>query len=233
MFDPTTTWTIVNAQLDLFLSDEELEAASDLVASESHPEALRIDGWNWAQRLLASHTPRQVETVLTVNSDGRSCELPDDYFDVCRVWFADTQRFAYHKTSWIQGETMRTNQEIDRFWIWGRKLLFDRTIETDEATLYYWAYWPEVHYRVAADDTLEYVAEEIIVPPWSFAALMHLTAAIVLQPGAISAARIRNWNMKVDSGTPEENSRAAQAREHWRWWRDILSSVPPQNRSGG
>jgi hypothetical protein len=65
-------------------------------------------------------------------------------------------------------------------------------------TLYYTARYNEL------DDPLNTL--EVIEPPsWTIVALCYYAASILLVPEAVSASTIRQFNTRVDSGTPEHN----------------------------
>ena len=225
----STTWTDINLRLNEFLDDTGLNQSGAATTLE-YSASQRIAAWNWAQRLLVSHTPRQVNSVLTIDSDGRSAELPDDFFDVYRVLHLEDERYLFPAKPPIPGARRSADSELDYYQIWGRRLIFERDITKGDIELYYWAYWPEIEYRVENDD-VTVVTEEIAVPAWTILPLCHLTAATCLQPGAIQAARTRQWNIEVDSGNPVQNSRASQAQEHLWWWNALISKMTPVMRS--
>jgi len=225
----STNWTDVNARLDEFLDDTGLDQAGASATFE-YAVQQRIAAWNWAQRMLVSHTPRQVTSVLTMNSDGRSAELPDDFYDVYRVLHLEDEIYLRPYGVPASGSRRAKTSENNYYWSWGRRLIFERDVTTGDIELYYWAYWPEVEYRVD-NSTVTILSQEIAVPSWAVLPLCHLTAATCLQPGAIQAARTRQWNIEVDSGNPVQNSRASQSQEHLFWWNALLSKVPPVIRS--
>jgi len=74
--------------------------------------------------------------------------------------------------------------------------------------------------------------DKILVPRWAEAALVHLTTAFCLQPQAVEAAKTRQWNIKIDSGRPTDNSRAVQARELLWWYNMLVGAYPPLDRGG-
>lgn len=228
----TITWEELDLKLDLFLDDELDEEDEESSKTYSLPQ--RIDAWNWSQRLLALHSPRQRESELTADAGKRSAILPPDFLAVWRIYDSDRQRWLRQMENPGAGAVRYVDDELAQFWVWGSQLKFERTVEigSSDLTLYYWAYWPEIEYKLSDDDYI-ILANEILVPAWSVLALCHLTAATCLQPGALQAARIRQWNIRVDSGRPTDNSRAQQAREHLWWWHAILNGVPPRSWQEG
>ncbi|MCK5642586.1 MAG: hypothetical protein KAJ19_17395, partial [Gammaproteobacteria bacterium] len=95
----TTNWSEVTSQLSIFLSDE---GTGDEI---EYSQQQRIDAWNWSQRALVSHTPRQRECSPVVNAGGRSAELPEDFYEISRVYCEDDSQ-------WLR--PMRTPQPGER-----------------------------------------------------------------------------------------------------------------------
>lgn len=223
----TTTWEELDLTLDRFLDDELDEEDVESVKIYSVPH--RVDAWNWSQRILALHTPRQREATVTAKTGERSAVLPPDFLAVWRIHDSDREKWLRQMGSPQTGSVRFTDDELPQYWVWGGELYLERTVEigSDDLKLYYWAYWPEIEYKFSEDDYI-ILANKVLVPPWSILALCHLTAATLLQPGALQAARIRTWNITVDSGRPIDNSRAQQAREHLWWWHTLIKDVPPR-----
>lgn len=214
----TIVWDDIDAILSLFLDDTN-------TAEPIYVQAQRIFSWNWSLRFLAQHTPREKQEVIVVNNDERSAILPADFLGIKAIY--DSAAALWLRAMRIaQGSVRYDDGDVQQFWIWGNKLHFERdvTIGGSDVLLYYWAYWPEV---VEVDDVVE--MGQIIIPSWAEMPLCHLTAATCLAPGAISAARIRNFNISVDSGRPTDNSRAVQAREHLFWWNQAIEMVAPSD----
>jgi len=216
-------WSEVDARLDDFLDDTAQEGQE-----QSYSERLRLEGWNCALHFLALHTPYQKSESVTVDTDGRSAVLPPGLLDVWRVYDSDNERWLRRLVMGPEGGVRYDDDDLDFYWLWAGKLRFEREVDPS-LVLYYWAYWPEVEYDESGE-SLQIVQGDIVVPPWAIHPLLHLTAAYCLQPGAIQAARTRQWNIQVDSGTPLHNVRAQQAREHWWWWNELLGKVPPVDR---
>jgi hypothetical protein len=200
---------------------------------EKYTTPHRVDSWNWAQRFLAWHTPRERETEVTIGSDLRSGLLPDDFLGVYGILDRGTNAWMGKQPRPVGGGVHYEEDSQSNYWVWGSTLMFgqDFTATSTDALLYYWAYWPEIEYELtdAVAETYTVVSDEIIVPPWAILPLCHLTAATLLQPGALEAARARQWNIMVDSGTPVHNVRAQQAREHLWWWNQLMGQVVPRD----
>jgi hypothetical protein len=222
------TWDQLNTKLDLFLKDEP-DPGADRVRIYTIP--MRVAAWNWAQRFLAiAHTPRQLRAEVTADSDGRSVIVPADFLGVWRIYDEDQSRWMHHMPPPEGGQVYYNSDEICQYWSWGSTITLDKTVSLSGSglVLYYVAYWPEIAVELQSDEeTYICTSGAIVLPPWTILPVLHLTAATLMMPGAIEAARTRQWNIRVDSGTPTDNVRAQQAREHLRWWNNLLALVPP------
>lgn len=229
MNSQTTTWQEVNHRLDIFLNDDPFKVEAGMEAAPTYPDRQRLLAWHDAQRILAWHTPRQRKTTLVIDGDTRSAILPADLLDVYRIYDSVEQKWMLKNQYQKAGGIRYDDDDLDSFWIWGKTLWLDKSVSvgSQDLTLYYWAYWPEMEYTLdESDGSVTILTNDILVPPWAILPLCHLTAASCMQPGSIQAAEIRNWNIKTDSGTPLHNVRATEAREHLWWWNTLIGSVP-------
>jgi hypothetical protein len=221
-----TIWSEVDARLSRFLEDTE-----NLDAEEAYlyDQALRIDAWNQAQRALAQqHTPRQMSVVLTMDTT-RIAILPEDFIEVWRIYDADEQKWLKPMANPQPGAVRYDDDELGAYWIWGNRLFLEKTVATTstDLTLYYWGYWPEVEYELQTDGSYEVTESTINVPRWAVSPLEHLASALILTPGSVENARVRQWNMKIDSGIPTNNALLEVAKNHLWWWNSLLSMVSP------
>lgn len=215
-----TTWDTIYSRLSVFLDDE---------LNTEYGLQQRVDGWNSAQRMLAvQHTPRERVTSLVLESDGRSASLPTDFLAIKAVYDADESRWWQSLRLPLEGGYRAVDEQSRVFWVHGNVLYLERDVdENDDIDLLYYAYWPDVETETL-NGTLSVVnSTDVMIPLWAELPCLHLTAAFCLQPGAIQAADIRQWNISVDSGNPLHNVRAQQAREHVWWWDACLGRVPP------
>ena len=220
-----TTWDTIYRRLSTFLDDA---GGSDYGLQH------RVDGWNLSQRMLAvQHTPRERTTTLLPEDDGRSAALPADFLAVKALYDAEASRW-WQSLKLPREGAYRSAEESNRvYWVHGRTLYLEQDVDENNIDLLYYAYWPDMETETL-DGTLAVTnGEEVMIPLWAELPCLHLTAAYVLQPGAIQAADIRQWNISVDSGNPLHNVRAAQAREHLWWWDMCLGRVPPVDYHNG
>lgn len=230
-----TVFSDLQTRIDWFADDALQEDAGGEAQARAFPLPLRIDGWNWAQRVFVQHTPLQESVTLTINEDGRSADLPDDFLDVYCIYDEDEERW-WREMAVRSGGYRDPDSDVLEYWIWGDTLNLEYDLDTDDdhLTLYYWAYYPEIEYSIGEDDDgdedpndITYSQEEIYTPDWAEPALIHLMVAYCWQPGSIQASDINEWRIMVDSGTPMHNPRQAAAWDHYRWYNDLMAQVEP------
>lgn len=85
----------------------------------------------------------------------------------------------------------------------------------DGGTLYYAAYWIEP----------ELDADVIEAPPVVIPGLAFYATSYCLLPRAVGSANIRQYNMKVDSGTPEENPIMTMANHYMKRFELEMSRI--------
>lgn len=218
-------WDEVMKKLDTFLGDTLDPDSED--AELTYPETLRILGWNWAQRMLCNHTPLAKQAPLRIDTGGREGILPPDIYSLEGILDTANSRWWWpmHRAP---GNIHYDDDVVLEFWQWGDRVFLESEVEylANQLTVYYWAYYPEVTYEMV-DGELDVRQDDIIIPQWAEAALVHLTTAHCFQPGSVLAGNINQWDISVDSGTPMMNPRAAQAKEHLWWYHAILSKFPP------
>lgn len=219
-----TTWSVINDKLTRMLDD----VATGTMDFDTE---LRIDAWNWAQRQFVSHTPRQRKTTLKVESDNRTAILPEDFYEIARL-YDPNDNYWWHLQSYSPTGTWDTDWDTKSYTVWGNTLYLNKDVDDDdEFELWYYAYWPDVEY-VTEGGSVVITSDKIIVPAWAEAPLVILTCAFCLQPKAIESAKNREFNIRVDSGRPTDNARAQEAWDLWRWYEILLSTHPPLPRGG-
>lgn len=218
-----TTWSQVNTKLDLFLDDAERAGAARLF-----PVPLRIESWNWAQRILMHHTPRQRVIAIAIETGKRQIVLPSDFFAMEGIYDTDRERW-WRPMRRRPGDVRFTDEELPEFWRWADRVFLEDEISytSDDLTLYYWAYYPEVEYTIGGDGTITCTQEQICVPSWVELAMCHLTAATCMIPGEIFASDINQYKIRIESGTPLHNPRAQSADFHLAWWNALIDKFPP------
>jgi len=211
-------WSEINGKLDVFLGREAEEGGK-----EFKNEQLRVESWNWAQRLFVSHTPRQRQVTLSIESDNRSALLPADFYAAMGIYDSDYERW-WRPVKFGPGDIRYSDDEVLQFWTWDTKLLLESTA-SDNLTLYYWAYYPDVEYEMQG--TQVRVSQGVVyTPKWAELPLMHLTVSNVLQPMELFASNINEYKIRVESGNPEHNPRAQSALFHLNLYEALISRFP-------
>lgn len=214
------TWADVMRRLDWFLGDA-LDA-DEVDSDRTFPEILRIESWNWAQKIFCVHTPMARQTPLRIEEGGREALLPPDFYEVEGLYDAENSRWWWPMRR-RPGDIRVDDDDVYEFWIRGTRMFLESEVDylANDLTLHYWAYYPDVEYVQLDDLTPDVRKDSILTPQWAELALFNLTAASCWTPGAILAANINQWDIKLDSGTPMMNPRAAQAKLHL-WWYDTI-----------
>ncbi len=232
-----TTWTQINQKLDLFMEDEPKKDADGGLRPRMFPESLRIEGWNWAQRVLCAHTPVQRTVKLVIDKDHRTGILPEDFFAVEGIYDRQEQQWWWPMRR-RPGDVRYEDDSLCEFWVWGGKLFLEDDVpyDSDRLTLHYWAYYPDIAYDVGAENLgtdqqpvygIELKQKQVHTPRWAEVALLNLVCAFCFTPASIQAADVNEWKISVDSGNPLQNPRAQQAREHLFWYHAILEKFVP------
>jgi len=217
-----TTWGAIDDMLKRMLDD---------TAGEEFVEQLRVTAFNWAQRHFVHHTPRQRIGDLLVKSDERSVVLPADFYEMGRL-YDPANKLWWQRQQWQPGGLYDKTWESQTYAIWGGVLyLYDDVSTDNDFELWYYAYWPDIAYVEEAGNVV-ITEDKVLVPVWAEAPLLHLAAAFCLQPQAVEAAKTRQWNIRIDSGRPTDNSRELQARALLWWYNTLLGAYPPLDRGG-
>jgi hypothetical protein len=219
-------WSDVNTKLNYFLGRDSEAGGKQLKKQE-----MRIESWNWVQDVFVHHTPRQRSITLTIESGGRTANLPEDLYVVDRIYDSSNEKF-WRPTNFYPGDIRYTDDDVLQFWIWDNTLTLESQLATTstDLTLYYWAYYPKVEYSL--DGTTVLVEQGVIYTPrWAELALIHLTAASVFMPLEIEASDLNQWKIKVESGNPLQNPRAQSALYHLQWY-DLLTAKFPKSPLG-
>jgi hypothetical protein len=223
-------WSDVRTILYRILDDA--DGISGTYSTAEFAEGLLVWAWNAAQRHFTHHTPRQRTDTLILDGS-RKAILPEDFFAVGRLY--DPNNDVYWSKMKYQPGGHYTSTVTERtFAVWGNELLlYEDATTTFE--LWYYAYWPDVVSvagQTETDGSLVMEQEEILLPVWAEAPVQYLASAFCLLPKAVEAAKVRNWNMSLDSGTPIQNARQDEAWDLYKWYTTLLSSHPALDRGG-
>lgn len=188
----------------------------------TYSDELVYDGVLAAHEAILPWVPKFMTATLTTGSDGQTLTLPADVYSVQALRNVDSGAFI-RKANMAPGTVRHADvsQVVD--WIEYPIGYLNLSPEVDAGTLYtlyYHAYW---NTPASATDTT-FVME---VPRHALQGLMLYACAVVLSPSAINSASIRQFNLRVDSGTPEDNPLKVEADYMLRRFYQEMKMMPP------
>jgi hypothetical protein len=161
--------------------------------------------------------------LTTIIADGvlDRFPLPADLYaieaiqDVESSYFAEKDIFSYGKVRSLQNEKTFTWMEYPR-----GSLYLSRILDQGRGIrVYYTAYFNKLETK----DNLDF---ELETPRYAFAGMLYWACAHCVIPFSTSAAQVRNWNQKIDSGKPTDNPLEANARFYRQLFIDEMTRVP-------
>lgn len=208
--------------------------------------------FRWAADQFTSHTaPLRVDTFNndTLKPDGVTCyDLSSDtVFSLSSEVFEPTNMAVLVDNSdGTRTRLTRLNpfQYGEQGWRLDGQEIVLRAAPDAELMVAYFSYYqlpealPTAPGEGASQEEQDAYAEllaahenfDIAVPRWVIPGLMYLTGAHAIAAGATSAAALRTFNTRKDSGDPEDNSFRVQQEHMLKFYRDLLLIQSPQNR---
>jgi len=189
---------------------------------EGFSEDLLKDGIHAALDAILPWVPMRATVTLAVTSGSNGnmeYALPDDCYGIEGVYDIDGVPIRYAR---LDPEMYRGDASQEQDWIEYPigHLLFSKEV-TDDLTVFYVAYWPK------PTTSNSYIA----VPNHLVTALSLYATAYSLIPGGISSATIRQFNQRVDSGTPEDNPLGTRVEKLLRLFEIEMNRYPPHLRA--
>jgi hypothetical protein len=184
---------------------------------------------NQALVAISSHTAHQKVYGQVLATDTSAIELPDDILEIGPVHVKNgvVENNIYIPTRLAPGQSLPAipigDMRTHYYYRWGNTVNFLTPILGGRLLeIFYFAYWD----RVDEDTDLIRVMRWMEEPLQWYA--MHLAMA---KPGS-SAARLRTWNTKQDSGNPVDNSPVKFAEFCLKRYQSLLNDAPSQDREG-
>ena len=164
--------------------------------------------------------------VHTITGDGSdSYTMPEDIYQVESVVIEDTGEIlpqAVFVPGYYIGDEISGNND----WIeypYGY-IKFSKALTAGEIyTMYYLAHWTK--------PTSDSVDDDIEPPEYTHTGLVLYATAYMILPNAISAAEVRQFNTKVDSGNPEHNPMQVSANYLLRLFIDEMNRHPKYQKA--
>lgn len=194
---PSTTWTILKAQIGRRLNDE---------SHAKYGAALLLDLVNDALIHFASvHTGLASDFTLTGDGSTYVFDLPSS--------LVDTEHAGVYAVQWTEQEWLRevpywhgmrfpssdrdTSSSPKGYTLWPYgKISFGRVPGSGDSIILHCV----VHYPTVTVD-----GSYILVPFWAREAIKCYVCAEALGPGSVKAAQLRQYQSRREAGRPEDN----------------------------
>jgi hypothetical protein len=167
---------------------------------EGNTDALIMDAINAAFDAILPWTPKTATSQITGDGSAVEFALPADCYEVEALVVNDTGEHlprAILAPGQTRGTyTPNTNDFLEYP---SGSITLSKNLDTDEIyDLFYLAHWT----KIANSDGWDSIIE---VPSRAETGIVLYASAYLLLPQGVSAAEIRQFNTRVDSGTPEQN----------------------------
>lgn len=177
----------------------------------TYSDALLYEACVNALNAILPWCPRQNTSDVSVTADHRSVTVPTDCWRIEAV-LDNTNGLFLPRFEIRPGAIRRltTDTSYKAFTDWmeypkGTILLSNLTDVARSLTVFYLAYWG----KPADKDDSEFA---LPMPESAFTGMIYYAAAHCLVPGSVNSAQIRQFNTKIDSGTPVDNSLEVEAK---------------------
>ena len=221
--------TIDWATMQLYILEGLLK---DVPGTDQQVTSIQLTAYaRWAMAELSQHTALADTYIYDCDGSTSSFVLPSDMVDGVEktglLGYSNRSGVnylpPYHRIPeviWPMNLGNTTQRQCYWEWPTGRLTLGFTPAVDEQIILYYFRIWP-----------VPTLPEDILTfPQWMEQAFAYLVASAVMVPYSTQSAKIRTWNRKQDSGTPEDNPAQKQSR----WFVDqanrILNKVQPQDR---
>lgn len=195
------------------------------VGFDGYDEGLFYDAFSSALDAILPWVPKRAQ--MTITGTGASLyQLPSDLYEAEGVIVDSTGEIlprAMLIPGYFIGETLQgVNDWIE--YPYGY-ISFSKDVSVGETyTLYYLAHWDKPVDESDLVNTIE-------APDYTVTALTLYTTAYMLYPSAVSAAEVRQFNTKVDSGNPEHNPMQQAATYLMRLFIDEMNRHPRHQKA--
>jgi hypothetical protein len=218
-----TTWLDLKNRCLRLLQDTARDAAT-------YTDEDMVDYVNSALVDVAAHTARKKTQEIVLEEPATTLSMPDDFMANGPVAIQVQGLYwqLWQPITWHPDETLPTPYSFslssNAYYEWPKGTLnFLWLVPANtKLRLQYYAYWEEVE-----DDSSVFTFRH----RWLIDALQWNILSKACLKIALQAANLRQYNIKVDSGVPEDNPMLKVSREFYRKFLDKLAENPPQDRS--
>jgi hypothetical protein len=191
-------------------------------------DALVYDGVKGAHDAILPWVPKMAEMIVTSGSDGHNLIVPTDLYLTMAVQKVDTGEFL-RKATMAPGTVRHSDQQsIAIDWIEYPRGYINLGVDVGEGTefkIFYLAYW-----SIPEDETD--LTFELEVPRHAHQGLIYYAAANCLAPSAVNSATIRQYALRIDSGTPEDNPLKVEAQHFLERFYQEMKLMPAFTKVG-
>lgn len=161
-----------------------------------------------------------------VGTNGTSYELPADFYQAesCEV---ESTGELLSESILIPGHYRGGSIASMNDWIAypNNHISFSKALKTGETyNLYYLAHWVKPINSANLQDIIE-------PPDYTHNGILFYATAYMILPSAISASEVRQFNTKVDSGTPEDNPMQRSATYLLKLFLDEMNRNPKHQKA--
>ena len=191
-------------------------------AGDKYDDDLIYDGFIGAHEAILPWVPKYNVSTLTAGSNGDTFALPSDVYSIQAVQRVEDGKFL-SRANMAPALQRNVDSNIENDWIEypsGYLSLHSALDEGDELNVYYLAHW---NTPTAAAD-FNFVIE---VPRHAHQGMIYYAASHTLYPVTVSTAAIRRWNLRVDSGDPEDNPLEIIANIYLKRFHEEMKMMPP------
>jgi hypothetical protein len=188
-------------------------------------DALLTDGVLEALTAILPWVSKECTSNLTGNGSTYEFALPSDCAEVEAVWDESQQQFLpkaglFPGTPWLNGESSAYDQNL---WLEfpAGKISFSTALTASKiAKIFYSGYWSQPSQST----------DELEPPDYALPGIAYYTAAYALNPKAVGAANVRQYNTKVDSGVPIHNPMVDMSKYMLYRFETEMSRCPARQR---
>jgi len=203
------------------LHDRLLRLLDDPSGSD-YDDDLIYDAYVGAHVAILPWVPKYKVSTITAGSDGDTFQLPSDVYSIQSVQVVEDGTFLA-RANMVPSYQRNVDSSIDNNWIEypsGYLSLNEALDEGDSLNVYYLAYWS----LPSAASDFEFVIE---VPQMAHQGMLFYAASHTLYPTTVGTASIRRWNLRVDSGNPEDNPIEIISNIYLKRFHEEMKMMPP------
>lgn len=169
-------------------------------AGATYDDELLYDGVCEAHEAILRWVPKPSVALISSSGSDGYFELPSDVYEIISIM--DTSNYQILQRANLISKTTRGDLPANMYNDWLEfpfgYISLSNEVDDDQIKVFYYATWN----KPANFSDYSFVIE---VPSYAHRGLLFYAASYILMPEAKSSAGIRQYNLRIDSGTPEDN----------------------------